>query len=97
MEINYKEGCALCDATWGEYWEEVEGKNRFFCCDICATAFKNLVTKVKAENAWPTIDSLEITGNNNSGRKCTATYDGKEYRFYIKFYNDGRIFDFHSI
>ena len=97
MEINYKEGCAFCNATWGEYWEEVEGENRFFCCSICATAFKNMINEVKKENSWPTLDSREITGNNREGRMCTATSGKDEYKFYAKFYPDGRIMDFHEL
>ena len=97
MEINYKKGCALCDATWGEYWDEVEGEKRVFCCDICAAAFKNMLGAVKKQNGWKQIDRLHITGNNNVGRKVTASYGGRDFRFYIKFHGDGEIMDFHEL
>ena len=95
--VNYRKGCALCDATCGEYWEEVEGQKMLFCCNICAAAFRNMVEAVKRANKWNGIDSLQITGNNISGRKCVATSSGSDFHYYVKFYNDGRILDFHVL
>lgn len=97
MEINNTDGCALCNATWGEYWDDVDGERMQFCCSICAAAFKNMVKAVKDANGWPRLDKLYIVGNNSSGRKCAASFGEAHYRFYIKFYDDGRIFDFHEL
>ena len=97
MEVNNKRGCALCDATWGEYWDDAAGTRMRFCCNICASAFANMIGTLKKTNKWTSIDRLEITGNNNTGRKCLASSHGKDFHFFIKFYNDGRILDFHKL
>ncbi|MCL4347132.1 MAG: TA0938 family protein [Candidatus Thermoplasmatota archaeon] len=97
METNNKRGCSLCDATWGEYWSVVENENRRFCCSTCAFAFRNMVDEVKKRTGWPTIDRIEINGSNTTGRRCLATFRGGDFRFYVKFKDDGRIHDFHSL
>lgn len=97
MEVSNKRGCALCDATWGQYWDDVDGQRMVFCCSICASAFKNMVKAVKENNSWAGIDTLDISGNNNVGRKCSASAGGRVYRFYIRFHDDGSIEDFHSL
>ena len=97
MKTNNTEGCALCNATWGEYRDEVEGERMVFCCDICAAAFKNMVASVEKENGWSSVDSIEIQGNNNTGRKCSARSGKNEFSFSIKFHNDGRVKDFHRL
>lgn len=97
MEINYNEGCALCGGTWGEYWDEIDGEKMLFCCSICHAAFKNMIDAVKKDRSWKTVEKLEITGNNAIGRDCTASTGGMDFRFYIKFFNDGRIYDFHAL
>jgi len=97
LQINNTRGCALCDATWGEYWDEVEGEKRRFCCSTCAFAFRNMIDKVKESTQWPSIDRLEINGNNTTGRNCLAVCKAKTLRFYIKFNDNGRISDFHSL
>lgn len=97
MEINNRRGCALCDATWGEYWDTVEGEKMRFCCDICAAAFRNMIDEVKRQNKWGAVDRLNISGNNNTGRNCEASHGGSSFQFYIKFHGDGSILDFHRI
>ncbi len=89
MKRNY-EGCALCDATWGDYWRVIEGENTYFCCDICADAFENMIKKVKEVTGWPTVDSVEINGNYSSGRNCVATYGKEKLKYYFK-HRDGII------
>ena len=89
MKTNY-EGCALCDATWGEYWRDMEGQNMFFCCNICADAYENMVREVKERTGWKTIDSINISGNGRIGRECEATHEGKSYRYFFK-HDNGKI------
>ena len=43
MKTNNEEGCGLCNATWGEYHMDIEGEDMFFCCNICADIFQNMV------------------------------------------------------
>ena len=97
LQINNIHGCALCDATWGEYWDDVENERMRFCCNICAFALKNMISEVKKSAHWPRLEKIEIQGDNTAGRKCLAAYNGNEFRFYIKFSNDGRISDFHRL
>ncbi len=56
-----------------------------------------MVKAVKDARNWDSIEFLEITGNNNTGRKCSAKSGQDEYRFFVKFYGDGRIMDFHQL
>jgi len=92
MKRNY-EGCALCDATWGDYWRVVDGENMFFCCSICADAFENMVNEVKKVTGWDRIDEIKIEGNYSAGRDCFAS-SGNEYVNYFFRHEDGRITEF---
>ncbi|GGM68993.1 hypothetical protein GCM10007108_03920 [Thermogymnomonas acidicola] len=94
METNNKNGCQLCDATWGEYWREIEGQNMYFCCNLCADAFENIVNEVKRRTGWSTIEYLELHGNYIKGRECVARNMGQIFRFYVRTYSDGRLMEF---
>lgn len=64
-------GCALCGSSWGNYWRETEGANRFFCCSLCADAWENAARIVKAKTGWPRVDFLfldDMSGNEGEGR-----------------------------
>ncbi|BAB67721.1 TA0938 family protein [Sulfurisphaera tokodaii] len=84
-------GCALCGATWGEYYEEIDGDRLFFCCDFCALEFKNMINEVKKRTGWSKIDELIINGNYYTGRTCVAKLGEKEYKFYVKFNEEGDV------
>ena len=71
MRVKEK-GCVICGATWGDYWEEVEGQRLFFCCDICAREFTNMVRTVKERTGWTTIDEIKTEGDYR-GRVCRAS------------------------
>jgi putative zinc binding protein len=88
-----EKGCALCEATWGDYWEEVEGQQMLFCCDICATEFKNMVRDVKARTGWKSIDEIKMRGDYR-GRDCTAVSGDRKYSFFISFDSRGEVQDF---
>ncbi len=92
-----EKGCALCGATWGEYYEEIDNEKLFFCCDFCALEFTNMIKEVKKRNNWDRIDELEINGNYYTGRTCTAKRQGKEYKFYVKFDDEGGIGTFKEL
>jgi hypothetical protein len=85
-----EKGCAICEATWGDYWEEVEGQRMFFCCDICAFEFKNMINEVKKRTGWSAIDEIKMAGNYR-GRGCTALFGGKAFNFFIRFDSKGNI------
>ena len=89
MKLNYR-GCAICDSTWGDIREEVDGTRLFFCCPICAIQFRHLVERVKASTGWDRIDALEIAGDRR-GRACVATRGDREFRFEIAFNSDGEV------
>lgn len=86
MKLNYS-GCALCNATWGNYRREVDGENLRFCCDICADAFENMVKKVKETTGWKSIDSVSIEGDYSKGRNCVATSGNQRVEYFFKHEN----------
>jgi hypothetical protein len=83
-------GCAICGSTWGDYWEEVEGQRTFFCCDVCAAEFKNMVKAVKAETGWNSVDEIETEGDFR-GRSCVARSSGNQFQFFIRFNHLGGV------
>lgn len=83
-------GCALCGATWGDYWEDVEGKRLFFCCDVCAKQYRGITGEAKRRRGWSTVDTLEMQGDFR-GRVCTARSGADSFRFLISFFDDGDI------
>lgn len=78
MKVNYT-ACAICDSSWGDLWEEVEGQRLFFCCEVCAVQFRNLVARIKVETGWPTVDRLTIAGDRR-GRNAEARHGPAIYR-----------------
>ncbi len=85
-----EKGCVICEATWGDYWEVIDGQRMFFCCDICAAEFKNMVSEVKKRTGWKTLDEVKMTGNYR-GRDCTAFSAGNKFSFFIRFNSKGGI------
>jgi putative zinc binding protein len=83
-------GCLLCGATWGDYWEVVDGKKLFFCCEVCATDYKTIITEARKRRGWASVDSLEMEGDRR-GRTCTAKLGRESYRFMVSFFDDGRL------
>ncbi len=89
MKVNYA-GCAICDSTWGNTWESVEGERLFFCCPICAIQFKNLIRRVKESTGWDRIDAVEIAGDRR-GRTATVRRADEAHRFEFAFNSDGEV------
>jgi hypothetical protein len=95
--LKVPEGCAICESTWGDYWEVVEGQRMFFCCEICATQFKNMISEVKKRTGWTTIAEIKIKGDYR-GREVTALgSDGSMYKFIVRFGSQGEIQKFAQI
>ncbi|MEM0165662.1 MAG: TA0938 family protein [Saccharolobus sp.] len=92
-----EKGCALCGATWGEYYGEIDGEKLFFCCDYCYMEFANMINEVKKRNNWDKVDEIEINGNYYAGRTCIAKHEGKSYKFYVKFNDEAGIETFKEI
>ncbi|AAY81528.1 TA0938 family protein [Sulfolobus acidocaldarius] len=90
-------GCALCGGTWGDYYEEIDGEKLFFCCDICALEFVNMLREVKKRTGWDRIDELVINGNYSSGRTCVSKRGGREYKFYVRFNEDAGVETFREV
>lgn len=97
LKTNNENGCALCDATWGEYYREIENERMFFCCNICADIFENMVNALKKETGWNHIDAVELHGNYSEGRKCIATSGDNTFKYYFRTYSDGRMVEFKKI
>lgn len=88
MKTNNTEGCGLCNATWGEYYRDIDGDRMFFCCNICADIFETMVEKVKKATGWKSIDYVELVGNYSSGRECVAKSRDEEFKYYFRTYGD---------
>ncbi|MFW9777800.1 MAG: TA0938 family protein [Candidatus Heimdallarchaeota archaeon] len=88
-----KDGCALCGSTWGNFWFEIEGINRFFCCKVCAQSFKSLLRSIKESTGWPHITRLEISGDVYQ-RAVLAGFDEEEALFTVSFTSSGEISGF---
>jgi hypothetical protein len=84
-------GCAICGSTWGNYWEKIEGERMFFCCELCAIQFKNLISEVKHRTGWQGIEEVKIKGDYR-GRECEAVSpNGRRFYFFIRFNSEGGI------
>ncbi|MCG3109318.1 hypothetical protein L3N51_01608 [Metallosphaera sp. J1] len=92
-----EKGCALCGATWGGWYEEVEGERLFFCCDVCAREFVNMLNKVKQTTGWDRVDELVIDGDYYRGRNCEARHGERSLSFYVKFGEDAEVTTFRII
>ncbi len=84
------DGCAICGATWGNRWAEVEGQRMFFCCEMCETEFRNMIDEVKRRTRWKKIDEIKMKGDSRL-RKCTAISDERSYSFSVGFNAEGGI------
>jgi hypothetical protein len=100
MKVIPEGGCAICSSTWGNYWEEVEGQRMFFCCEICATQFKNMISEVKSRTGWREVEEVRIRGDYR-GREVTAIGGGSSpassstyYKFLVRFNSRGDIQSF---
>ena len=65
----------------------------FFCCDVCADEFTNMVSRVKRQTGWKKIDEIQMEGNYR-GRVCAALLGSEVYRFFVSFHEDGNIRNF---
>ncbi len=85
-----EEGCVICGATWGNYWREIQGQRMFFCCEICAVEFQNMIDEVKRRTGWKSVEEIKIEGDQR-GRNCIAISGSKRYPFFIRFNSQGAI------
>jgi Ta0938 len=92
LKLNYR-GCAICDSTWGNVWEDVEGQRMFFCCDLCLVQFRGLVERIKHDTGWARIDALDVAGDRR-GRTCTVASGSEVARFSFTFNSEGRLRQF---
>jgi Ta0938 len=89
LKLNYR-GCAICDSTWGNVWEYVEGQRMFFCCDLCLVQFRGLVERIKRDTGWDHVDELEVAGDRR-GRTCMAKSGSRSARFTFAFNSEGSL------
>jgi hypothetical protein len=89
LKVNYT-GCAICDSSWGDLWEEVEGTRLFFCCPVCLRQFRELLERLRAGAGWDSVDELEIAGDRRR-RTVRARRGTEELRAEFAFYPDGRL------
>jgi len=83
-------GCALCGATWGDYWDDIEGKRLFFCCDVCAKQYRNIMIEAKKRTGWNSVDGLEMEGDYR-GRVCRVSRGSDSFKFLVNFFENGDV------
>ncbi|MFI5417554.1 MAG: TA0938 family protein [Candidatus Lutacidiplasmatales archaeon] len=78
-------GCLLCGSTWGDYYEEIDGKREFFCCDICALQYRAILEEARRFGEGGSVQALEIVGDRR-GRTVRVRYrSGRSLRFWVAF------------
>jgi Ta0938 len=87
------DGCVICGSTWGDYWREIEGQRMFFCCEVCANQYDNLMAEVKKRTGWRTVEEIKMEGDFR-GRVCEALSGSQAYRFLVIFDEAGGIRNF---
>lgn len=84
------EGCPLCGSTWGDFWQDVDGRPTFFCCELCATQWATVREEVRRRRGWGTIDAIAVEGNR-WGRTMTAVSGGSRFVFFVSFTPEGAL------
>lgn len=56
-------GCALCNSTWGNYYQTIENTKLFFCCEACANIFNEIIVYLKRKFEIVSIDKIGLQGN----------------------------------
>ena len=88
--MSQQAACVLCGATWGDWWEEIEGKKQFFCCEVCARQYRNIIGQAKKKKGWASVDKLEMDGDYR-GRICRVSHGSESTRFLINFLENGDV------
>lgn len=83
-------GCPLCASTWGNWFEEVDGRSTFFCCALCAKMWKAMRHEVRQRTQWTEFGAIDIEGNR-WGRTCRAHRGDETYDFFIVFTPEGAV------
>ncbi|BBD73813.1 hypothetical protein HS1genome_2202 [Sulfodiicoccus acidiphilus] len=83
-------GCALCGASWGNVWRDVEGTRLFFCCEVCAVGFTNFVERAKRDAGWSKVDRVRIVGDFR-GRKGSVESGGERRVYFFTLNSDGSL------
>ena len=94
MKIN-NSGCALCNSTWGDYYKIIEDTQLFFCCEVCADLYQDIVYKIKKTYQISKIDYLEVEGNSKE-RIFKGTSDQKVFKGKIHF-SKGKVVRFQDM
>jgi hypothetical protein len=89
-------GCAICDSTWGDTWEEIDGERVFFCCGLCADQFRNLVAAIVERTGWARLDAIEIAGDRR-GRTVIAHSGSNGGRYRVMFNAEGGLLQFEEL
>jgi Ta0938 len=84
------EGCRWCGSTWGDVWEEVEGRRDFFCCGLCASEWRTLLGAIRRATRWPSVDRVELQGGR-WGRGGRAYRGAEQLEFRVVFTPEGRL------
>ena len=53
-----------------------------------------LVNKIKENTGWSSIDRVDLVGNYNKGRECSAKKGNDEFKYYFRTYSNGKFITF---
>jgi hypothetical protein len=95
--MKVQSGCAICGSTWGDYWREIDGERMFFCCEICADEFENMLREIKKRTGWREIDEIKIEGDYRGRVVSAKSGDGPSYKFVVRFDSKGAIQKFEEV
>ena len=88
--------CVLCNSEWGNYWEEINSKNLFFCCVICVDQYKAVIKAIQFHTGWKIIEKITFEGNSRY-RKGFANSKQGIVEFSVSFLSDGKLWSFSPI
>ena len=88
--------CELCHSQWGNYWKVFEDRKLFFCCQLCAVQYENLISTIQNQIENQRMSILEIKGTSRL-RICRVIKNDKEYRFSLSFRADGQVSHFKEL
>lgn len=87
------EGCPLCGSTWGNHWQEIDGRPTFFCCELCGREWVAVLHEVTRRTGWPRCDQVTVHGNR-WGRTGEARHGDARFEFRFAFTPEGHLRQF---
>jgi hypothetical protein len=90
------EGCRLCASTWGDWWETIDGRREFFCCELCARQWRCMLEEIRRATGWTEIDGVALAGGR-WGRTGLARRGAARFAFRMAFTPQAELRRFEAI